>query len=128
MSLKSPGAASIDVIPLGISFRPVTFKLESVHTIRIVGHPLIRGPNVFLTVRSPYCAALGSKFKAQEVPKTRVGVDNAIRHLSVFLGAVQVHPSNVIIASHAKYVRTVCAIALSAQRPSQGFRMQGWSI
>ncbi|CAL8461580.1 g1111 [Coccomyxa elongata] len=50
MSLKSSGAASIDVIPLGISFRPVTLNLQSVHTIRIVGHPLIRDPNVFLTV------------------------------------------------------------------------------
>lgn len=59
MALKSAGAASIDVIPLGISFRPVTLNLQSVHTIRIVGHPLIRGPNVFLTVRSPYSSVLG---------------------------------------------------------------------
>lgn len=60
-SLQSPGVASIDAAPLGLSFRPISFKLQSAHTIRIVGHPLIRGHNVFLTVRLPFCTVFVSQ-------------------------------------------------------------------
>jgi len=50
-TLKATGTGTIAVLPLGSAIRPVGFKVQSTHTVRILGHSLDHGHNVFLTVQ-----------------------------------------------------------------------------
>jgi hypothetical protein len=49
--LEATGSGKIQVVPKGSSFKPISLRLTSTHSVRLIGHPAIGGASLFVTVR-----------------------------------------------------------------------------